>query len=240
MSFLALLFLGAGLAAAGLSGFANYQAFSGLVTDPMQARVWGWAGVIASVCSFGGFTFFWWHSTHGRWREAIRTVLFALAGAGASFAGTALFMEQQSAERGQMASQVAVEREVVESQIADWSAQLQGIPADIRSVEGLEAYIAEVERVGRTHQKPYRDAMNELGLARRRAALEADIDAARDRLVALGGAQGAVAQVQTVPSWGFALLLELFSSQATSIACVSLLLLFGARTQARQKRPGPD
>jgi hypothetical protein len=33
-----------------------------------------------------------------------------------------------------------------------------------------------------------------------------------------------------LPAWFFALMLELFSSQATSIAFVSLLLLYGART----------
>ena len=49
MSLLALIFLGAGLAAAGLSGFANFQAFSLGVGDPVQARIWGWSGVIASV-----------------------------------------------------------------------------------------------------------------------------------------------------------------------------------------------
>ena len=59
ITLLALVFLGAGLAAAGLSGFANYQAFSKSVADPLQSGVWGWTGVIAAIISFGGFTFFY-------------------------------------------------------------------------------------------------------------------------------------------------------------------------------------
>jgi hypothetical protein len=66
---LALIFLLAGLAAAGLSGFANYQAFSSTVADPVQGRIWGWAGVIAAIISFGGFTFVYWHGANGRCRR---------------------------------------------------------------------------------------------------------------------------------------------------------------------------
>ncbi|MEO0608164.1 MAG: hypothetical protein AAFY82_08015, partial [Pseudomonadota bacterium] len=79
ISMLALVFLMAGLAAAGLSGFANFQAFSAGVSEPMQARVWGWSGVIASVCSFGGFTFFWWHMSDKRVGESLRALVFAFA-----------------------------------------------------------------------------------------------------------------------------------------------------------------
>ncbi|MCA8905918.1 MAG: hypothetical protein KDA43_14085, partial [Hyphomonas sp.] len=100
-----------------------------------------------------------------------------------------------------------------------------------RSVEGLEAYIAEVERVGRTEQKPYRDAQNELGLAKRRDELQSKIDAANAAL--LGDGSGNIlteAQARTnLPSWFFAIMLELFSSQGTSIGLVALLILFGRR-----------
>ena len=231
MTLLALIFLGAGLAAAGLSGFANFQAFSLGVSDPTQARIWGWSGVIASVCSFGGFTFFWWHISGGRRGEAARALLFALAGAATSIAGTSLFMMNNAGEQT-TAWQSAVDvRALTEAEISDWTRQLQGIPPETRSIEGLEAYLAGVEAAGRTHQKPYRDAQNELGLAKRRADLEAKIAAARADLrqqTSLASAQ----PTQSLPAWAFALMLELFSSQATSIAFVSLLLLYGRQPEA--------
>ena len=229
ISLLALVFLAAGLAAAGLSGFANYQAFSAGVLDVTQARVWGWSGVIASVCSFGGFTFFWWHMSGRRFGEAMRSLVFALAGAGTSIAGTSLFMLNNAQQQDAQLAQTEQVQALREAEIADWTRQLQGIPADTRSIEGLEAYLAGVEAVGRTHQKPYRDAQNELGLARRRAMLEDKIAGARADLRQAAEASGLTLPAQSLPAWFFALMLELFSSQGTSIAFVSLLLLFGAR-----------
>ena len=233
---LSLVFLGAGFAAAGLSGFANYQAFSATVSDAMQARIWGWAGVIASVCSFGGFTFFWWHVSGGRRKEGARALVFALSGAATSVLGTAMFM--QTEKDRQLASVEAAEaaRPVIEAQIADYQRQLDGIPADTRSVEGLEAYLRGVEQVGRTHQKPYRDAQNELGLARRRAELEAKIEAARQSLLGEGGPEvlSAETPASRLPPLFFAVMLEVFSSQATSIALVALLVLAAGRTRPRQ------
>lgn len=235
ITLLALIFLGAGLAAAALSGFANFQAFSLGVADPSQAQVWGWSGVIASICSFGGFTFFWWHVSGGRRGEALRALVFALAGAGTSVAGTSLFMMNN--EQGQLTSWQTTEQLQVltQAEIDDWTRQLQGIPAETRSIAGLEAYLAGVEAAGRTHQKPYRDAQNELGLAKRRATLEANIATARDQLRADVEARIDVQPARSLPAWFFALMLELFSSQATSIAFVSLLLLYG-RSHARQAR----
>lgn len=231
ISLLALIFLAAGLAAAALSGFANYQAFSAGVLDMTQARVWGWSGVIASVCSFGGFTFFWWHLSGRRLGEAMRSLVFALAGAGTSIAGTSLFMLNNAQEQDAQLAQTQQVQALREAEIADWTRQLQGIPPETRSIEGLEAYIAGVEAVGRTHQKPYRDAQNELGLARRRAMLEDRIAGARADLRQAAEASGLTLPAQSLPAWFFALMLELFSSQGTSIAFVSLLLLFGARSQ---------
>ncbi|MEL6244247.1 MAG: hypothetical protein AAFQ85_02770 [Pseudomonadota bacterium] len=227
---LALLFLVAGLAAAALSGFANYHAFAGMVDDPWQARAWGWTGVIASVCSFGGFTFFWWHAAEKRRGEAVRSLLFALAGAGTSIVGTQLYIASAEADAAAYSARAEAARPALEAQIGTWREQLAAIPAEVRSVEGLEAYIAEVERVGRTHQKPYRDAKNELGLARRRAELESKIEGATADLISADSVA-----VQTdrprAPGWFFASMLELFSSQGTSIGTVALLLLFG-RTRA--------
>ena len=240
MSLLALVFLGAGLAAAGLSGFANFQAFSLGVSDPTQARIWGWSGVIASVCSFGGFTFFWWHLSGGRHGEAVRALVFALAGAGTSIAGTTLFMlnnAQGQADTWQSAEQI---RTLTEADIADWTRQLEGIPPETRSIDGLKAYLAGVEAAGRTHQKPYRDAQNELGLAERRAQLEAQITAARADLRAAAVTDTRSRPAQNLPAWFFALMLELFSSQATSIAFVSLLLLYGRKPEReREEAFGP-
>lgn len=226
ISLLALLFLGAGLAAAGLSGFANFQAFSLGVSDPTQASIWGWSGVIASVCSFGGFTFFWWHISGGRRGEAFRALIFAIAGAATSIAGTSLFMINNA--DGQVAAWQGAEemRALTQAEVSDWTRQLEGIPAETRSIAGLEAYIEGVEVAGRTHQKPYRDAQNELGLAKRRAELETKIASARADLRA-AAASGQSTPAQSLPAWVFALMLELFSSQATSIAFVSLLLLYG-------------
>lgn len=232
MSLLAVIFLGAGLAAAGLSGFANFQAFSLGVSDPTQARIWGWSGVIASVCSFGGFTFFWWHLSGGRRGEAFRALVFALAGAGTSIAGTTLFMlnnAQGQADTWQSAEQI---RALTQAEIADWTRQLEGIPPETRSIDGLKAYLAGVEAAGRTHQKPYRDAQNELGLAERRAHLETQIAAARAGLRSAAITDTQVRPAQNLPAWFFALMLELFSSQATSIAFVSLLLLYGRKPDA--------
>ena len=228
---LSLVFLGAGFAAAGLSGFANYQAFSATVSDAMQARIWGWAGVIASVCSFGGFTFFWWHASGGRRKEGTRALVFALAGAATSVLGTAMYMQTQRDRQVAAADAAEAARPLIEAQIADYRRQLDGIPAETRSVEGLEAYLRGVEQVGRTHQKPYRDAQNELGLAKRRAELEAKIEEARLSLLGEGGPAvlDATTPATRLPPWFFAIMLEVFSSQATSIALVALLVVASGR-----------
>ena len=235
---LALIFLGAGLAAAALSGFANFQAFSASVGDPIQGQVWGWSGVIASVCSFGGFTFFWWHTSAGRIKEGVRALVFALAGAATSIAGTAMFMDNNTIEQQSAALQVERTRGVIEAQIADWGRQLEGIPASTRTVAGLEAYLAGVEAAGRTHQKPYRDAQNELGLAQRRVVLETHIAEARAQLLGSDAEINTVAapEKKSLPAWFFALMLEVFSSQGTSIAFVSLLLLYGAGARTSSER----
>jgi hypothetical protein len=121
-------------------------------------------------------------------------------------------------------------RALTEAELADWTRQLEGIPPETRSIEGLKAYLAGVEAAGRTHQKPYRDAQNELGLAERRAQLEQKIATARADLRQSVAEQSSERPARGLPAWFFALMLELFSSQATSIAFVSLLLLYGART----------
>ncbi len=229
ITLLAMVFVGAGLAAAGLSGFANYQAFSQSVADPLQSGVWGWTGVIAAVISFGGFTFFYWHTANGRMKEGVRALLFALAGGGTSIVGTQMYIAANNQAAEAELVRAGSNREVLEAQIADWRRQLQGIPPETRSVEGLEAYLEEVERVGRTHQKPYRDAQNELGLARRRDELLARIETANAELLGIGTGDILVqAQTRTsIPGWFFALMLELFSSQGTSIGLVALLILYG-------------
>ncbi|MEM7766340.1 MAG: hypothetical protein AAF253_02505 [Pseudomonadota bacterium] len=223
----------AGLMAAGLSAWANHQAFGAMVDDPFQSQVWAWTGVIASVCSFGGFTFVYWHFANGRAREGIRAILFAVAGALTSIVGTEMFMGNLDAARAANASALAAQRPVLEAQIADWRAQLDSIPGDIRTVEGLTAYIEEVERVGRTHQKPYRDAKVELGQAQRRAALEGNIADARADLLALGTSEAAPQARRDIPSVFFAVMLEVFSSQGTSIGLVALLILFGGQRTRR-------
>lgn len=229
ITLLALIFLGAGLAAAALSGFANFQAFSLGVSDPTQANIWGWSGVIASICSFGGFTFFWWHLSGQRRGEALRALVFAIAGAGTSIAGTTMFMlnnAQGQATDWQNAQQM---QDLTQAEIADWTRQLDGIPAETRSIDGLKAYLAGVEAAGRTHQKPYRDAQNELGLAERRADLEQNISTARANLRTAVETGRDARPAKNLPAWFFALMLEMFSSQATSIAFVSLLLLYGRK-----------
>ncbi len=239
MTLLALIFLGAGLAAAALSAYANFQAFSAGVADPTQGQVWGWSGVIASVCSFGGFTFFYWHMSAKRFSESARALLFALAGAATSIAGTSMFMSNNTLDQQAKVTHARFEVSVIEAQIDDWSRQIAGIPAETRSVDGLKSYLAGVEAVGRTHEKPYRDAQNELGLAERRAVLETKIGDARAQL--LSGADVAMDTAplkQGLPGWFFAIMLELFSSQGTSIAFVSLLLLYGA-SSSPVTRPGP-
>ncbi|MFN4023297.1 MAG: hypothetical protein ACK4MQ_00570 [Hyphomonas sp.] len=230
ISALALIFLAAGLSAAGLSGFANYQAFSSTVLDPLQGRIWGWAGVIAVIVSFGGFTFVYWHGANRRRKEALRALVFALVGAGASVLGTEIYIRGNAEAAAATAETASSNRAVLESQITDWRRQLEGIPPETRSVEGLEAYLAEVERVGRTDHKPYRDAQNELGLARRRDELIARIEAANAELLSQGSGNILLRAEQraALPSWLFAALLELFSSQATSIGLVALLLLAGS------------
>lgn len=228
ITLLALVFLIAGLGAAGLSGFANFTAFSSSVADPLQSKIWGWTGVIASIISFGGFTFFYWHTANRRFKEGVRSLLFALAGAITSIIGTQLYIANNNAAASSAATQATSNRAVLESQLEDWRAQLDGIPADTRSVEGLESYIAEVERVGRSHQKPYRDAQNELGLAKRRDDLQAKIESTNAELLGLGetGIQVSAAERPSIPSWFFAIMLEIFSSQGTSIGFVALLILY--------------
>ncbi|MEL7112563.1 MAG: hypothetical protein AAGK93_06415, partial [Pseudomonadota bacterium] len=187
---------------------------------------------IASVCSFGGFTFFWWHVSGGRRGEAARALVFALAGAGTSIAGTTLYMMNNADGQRATWQGVTEMRAVTEAEIAQWTRQLDGIPAETRSIDGLEAYLAGVEAAGRTHQKPYRDAQNELGLAKRRAELETKIETARDELKTTVGTGAEARPAQSLPAWFFAMMLELFSSQATSIAFVSLLLLYGRQSEA--------
>ena len=229
ISFLSLVFLCAGLLAAGMSGFANYQAFGAMVEDPLQSRVWAWTGIIASLCSFGGFTFVYWHWSQRRVREGLRAAIFALAGAATSLVGTQMYMANTEDVRLASARMAQARSALIASQVEDWRSQIEAIPADVRSVEGLEAYIAEVERVGLTHQKPYRDARNELGLARRRASLEGQIEAARGELLELGSAGVARPPRPARASWFFAAMLEVFSSQGTSIGFVALMILAGRR-----------
>lgn len=231
IALLALVFVIAGLAAAALSGFANYQAFASTVSDPFQSMVWGTAGIIAAIISFGGFTFVYWHAANKRMWESLRSLVFALIGAGASILGTELYIKSNNLMAAAEVTSAATNREVLQTQVADWRRQLEGIPPETRSVEGLEAYIAEVERVGRTEQKPYRDAQNELGLAKRRDDLIAKIEAANAELLGQGSGNILLQAEQraALPSWLFAVLLELFSSQATSIGLVALLILTGRR-----------
>ncbi len=237
VALLALIFVIAGLMAAGLSGFANYQAFASTVTDPLESTIWGAAGIIAAIVSFGGFTFVYWHAANKRMWESLRSLVFALIGAGASILGTQIYISSNNLTAAAEVSSAATNRDVLETQLADWRRQLDGIPPETRSVEGLEAYIAEVERVGRTEQKPYRDAQNELGLAKRRDDLIAKIEAANAELLGQGSGNILLQAEQraALPSWLFAVLLELFSSQATSIGLVALLILTG-----RRKAAGPD
>lgn len=239
IALLAVIFVIAGLMAAGLSGFANYQAFASTVTDPLESRIWGAAGIIAAIISFGGFTFVYWHAANKRTWESLRSLAFALVGAGASILGTEIYIRSNNLTAATEVSSAASNREVLEAQLADWRRQLEGIPPETRSVEGLEAYIAEVERVGRTEQKPYRDAQNELGLAKRRDDLNAKIEAANAELLGQGSGNILLQTEQraALPSWLFAVLLELFSSQATSIGFVALLLL-GTRGRADQSASG--
>ena len=234
ITLLALVFLCAGLSAAALSGFANYQAFSSSVTDPLQAGIWGWTGVIAAVISFGGFTFFYWHTANKRMKEGVRALLFALAGAGTSILGTQMYIAANNQASEAEITTAGSNRALLEQQLGDWRVQLAGIPPETRSVEGLEAYISEVERVGRTEQKPYRDAQNELGLARRRDDLQAKIEAANAELLGKGDGDILIeAQARAaIPSWFFAGMLELFSSQGTSIGLVALLILYTKRRDA--------
>ncbi|MEM8616124.1 MAG: hypothetical protein AAGF20_04230, partial [Pseudomonadota bacterium] len=162
----------------------------------------------------------------GRWREGLRAAAFALAGAGTSIAGTSLYMSSHAAEQAALQKSHTETQALLTTQIADWSRQRDAIPPETRSVEGLKAYLAGVEAVGRTHQKPYRDAQNELGLAQRRAVLEANIEAARARQFALTEAPAPRTE-RRLPPLFFAIMLEVFASQGTSIACVCLLLLCG-------------
>lgn len=228
---LALVFVAAGLAAAALSGFANYHAFASTVSDPLQGRIWGAAGVIAAVISFGGFTFVYWHAANRRMWESLRSLVFAVVGAGASILGTELYIHSNNLTAAAEVSSAASNRDLLETQLADWRRQMEGIPPETRSVEGLEDYIAGVERAGRTEQKPYRDAQNELGLAKRRDELNAKIEAANAELLGQGSGNILLKAEQraALPSWLFAVLLELFSSQATSIGLVALLLMTGRR-----------
>ena len=210
------------------------------MADPQQARVWGAAGIIAAIVSFGGFTFVYWHAANHRRAESLRALVFALIGAGASILGTEIYIRSNNISAAAQVTIAATNRQVLETQLADWRRQLEGIPPETRSVVGLEAYIAEVERVGRTDHKPYRDAQNELGLAKRRDELNAKIEAANAELLGQGSGNILMqaGQRASLPSWLFAALLELFSSQATSIGLVALLILGRSRAQPSSSASG--
>ncbi len=233
IALVALVFVIAGLGAAALSGFANYQAFANSVDDPLQSKIWGWTGVIAAIVSFGGFTLFYWHQANKRPWESLRALLFALIGAGTSILGTHLYIDANNRGSAQLASSAEDNRARIEGQIDDWRAQLAGIPPETRTVEGLTAYIAEVERLGLTDQRPYRLAKDELGLARRRDDLQGKIDAANSDLLGTGNSNILLeAEARTnIPSLFFAIILEIFSSQGTSIGLVALMLLAGRRPE---------
>ncbi|MEM1106074.1 MAG: hypothetical protein AAGH87_06765 [Pseudomonadota bacterium] len=231
ISGLAAAFLVAGLLAAAMSGYANYLAFGAMVEDPFQARVWSLTGLIACVCSFGGFTFAYWHAANRRRWEAARALFIAFAGAATSLVGSQLYMQGEAESRAASVEAGAARVAVLDAQIADWRTQLGGIDPGVRSIEGLEAYLAEVERVGRTNERPYRAALDELGQARRRADLEAQIAAARTDVSALAETLATPVPAGTAQarSWFFAAMLEVFSSQGTSIGCVALMLLMRRR-----------
>jgi hypothetical protein len=165
----------------------------------------------------------------------MRSMIFALVGAGTSILGTQMYIAANAGAADAEAKAAEANRAVIEQQIEDWRVQLAGIPPATRTVEGLQAYIAEVERVGKTDHKPYRDAKNELGLAKRRDALQAQINAAQATLLGKGD-QDILLTAQTrtrIPDWFFAVILEVFSSQGTSIGLVALLLLFGRGQRTR-------
>jgi len=228
IALLSLVFLAVGLLAAAMSGFANFLAFGSMVQDPLQSRVWAWTGIIACVCSFAGFTFAYWHGANRRFGEAARAGLIALAGAATSLVGTQMYMEDQFDGRLEIAAAAGARADLLDMQIEDWRGQLDALPSDIRSVEGLEAYISEVERVGRTDERPYRLALDELGQARRRADLEGRIETARAELANLKVAslsEGDDGPADTTRTWFFASMLEVFSSQGTSIGFVALMIL---------------
>jgi len=149
---LALVFLIAGLGAAGRSGFANFTAFSSSVAHPLQSKIWGWTGVIASVISFGGFTFFYWHTANRRFKEGVRALPFAPAGAITSIIGTQLYIANNNAAASSAATQATSNRAVLESQLTDWRAQLEGTPDNTRPAEELQSELPLIERAKRSHQ----------------------------------------------------------------------------------------
>lgn len=217
--------LAGGVIAAICGGYANFMAFSGMADDPVTSFLWGFAGIAASLISFSAFTLVWWNHNHQKklW-DSRRALVVGLIAAGAGIMGSWMFMSSLKDDQVAEAQHILIERNRLQDQIDRWENDLKSIPPGIGTPDSIRRYMREVERVGRTHQRPYRQAIQDLGHAERREALEAQIAAADERLSS-DPALKYDPPNRMINPWFLAILIELFASQGTAVGTAVFLTM---------------
>lgn len=212
----------AGIVALFNSGLANYSAFMNEGSGDNWRFVWGMFGAAIALTSAVTFGAVVWLYRNGNKIGAIRAVLlFVIAFAGSIY-GNYAYMNQNAATQNAKATQQANSINQIEANLAQWRAEVSQLPPSTKTAESLERYIKEVERVGRSHQLPYRQAVLELGEIEYRKSLETKIDGAVKELATFTPITPASSS--PIRRWLSAVLLEIIASQTIALS----LIIFAA------------
>ncbi len=218
-----------GIIAGICSGFGNYSAFKAMLAGTPGNWVWGWAGIAFTLTSAGAFGISFMKIEQGDWPQAVVPLIVGLIAACASTQGSKLHIDNGQAYQVEAAKKVEIGRARLADRISGWRTEMEDIPTGIGTAESLRLYMSEVERVGRSHQKPYRDAIIKLGHAEHRDSLMKKIDTAETAL-AEDPALQTVVPAKSVNGWLIAVLIELVNALGLAIAWA------GAKTLYEQYR----
>jgi len=214
-----------GVLAAFCGGYANFRSFSAMAETDIGFYLWGAAGIAASLISFSAFTLVWWNHNHQRrLADSRRALAVGIIASLTGIMGTWMFIASASDGHSATADQTLENRARLEGQIDRWTSELEAIPEGIGTVASIERYMAEVERVGRTDERPYRTAIENLGHAERRALLEDQIARAETRLLS-DPTLTFDPPNRLIDPWLLALLIEFFASQGTAVGTATFLTM---------------